>query len=177
MKIALVGCMGAGKSTIGPLLAERLGLPLCSTDNIIIERHMKSLAEIHREYGANGFFRIEHELLLEVSKEREQLLSPGGGVILDLSNREILKNEYFVVYLKADANVLFDRIKGELGSRPLLLVDQPAVKLKEILDYREKFYNEVAHYIVETKGKSKAVIVDEIYEYLLEHGLLVRCHP
>ena len=162
--------MGAGKSTIGALLAERLELPIYSTDSIIVEKYKKSLKQIHDEYGADGFFKIERDLLLEISKEDGHVLSPGGGIVLDSGNRSILKEEYFVIYLRADANVLFDRIKGELESRPLLLVDDPLTKLKQILDCREKLYNEVAHYILETKDKQPGTIVDEIYKQL-EHKI------
>ena len=108
--------------------------------------------------GEEGFRRREQELLADLAQEQGLVLSTGGGIVLKSENREVLRNHGFVVYLNARPELLADRTKHD-RSRPLLNVEDPLTRLRELHAVRDPLYREVAHAVVETgRGAPQQVV-------------------
>jgi shikimate kinase len=148
--IFLIGMMGSWKSTIGKKLAEKTNLSFIDIDDEIQLKLSKSIADIFRNDGEEYFRKIESEILLESTKAGSKIISTGGGIILIPGNRSLLKSKGYTVYLKASPEVLANRIRN-IGKRPLLNANILLVtQLENILIERKSFYNEVAHFILDT---------------------------
>lgn len=156
--IFLVGLMGAGKSTVGRILARRLSKRFVDTDHEIEKRNGVPIPVIFEIEGEEGFRRREQELLADLAQEQGLVLSTGGGIVLKSENREVLRNHGFVVYLNARPELLADRTKHD-RSRPLLNVEDPLTRLRELHAVRDPLYREVAHAVVETgRGAPQQVV-------------------
>ncbi|BBU68144.1 MAG: shikimate kinase [Rhodocyclaceae bacterium] len=156
--IFLVGLMGAGKSTVGRILARRLSKRFVDTDHEIEKRNGVTIPVIFEIEGEEGFRRREQELLADLAQEQGLVLSTGGGIVLKSENREVLRNHGFVVYLNARPELLADRTKHD-RSRPLLNVEDPLTRLRELHAVRDPLYREVAHAVVETgRGAPQQVV-------------------
>lgn len=156
--IFLVGLMGAGKSTVGRILARRLSKRFVDTDHEIEKRNGVTIPVIFEIEGEDGFRRREQELLADLAQEQGLVLSTGGGIVLKSENREVLRNHGFVVYLNARPELLADRTKHD-RSRPLLNVEDPLTRLRELHAVRDPLYREVAHAVVETgRGAPQQVV-------------------
>jgi shikimate kinase len=116
--VALIGFMGSGKSTVGVELARRLGVRFVETDTLIEEASNKSVSRIFAEEGERAFRRRERSAIQTVTLETDQVISCGGGVTIDPRNLRLLRMSCRVVLLKADPEVLYERIKKS-DSRPL----------------------------------------------------------
>lgn len=156
--IFLVGLMGAGKSTVGRILARRLSKRFVDTDHEIEKRNGVTIPVIFEIEGEEGFRRREQELLADLAQEQGLVLSTGGGIVLKSENREVLRNHGFVVYLNARPELLAERTKHD-RSRPLLNVEDPLTRLRELHAVRDPLYREVAHAVVETgRGAPQQVV-------------------
>ncbi|MEZ5452208.1 MAG: shikimate kinase AroK [Thiothrix sp.] len=155
--IILVGLMGAGKSTIGRQLARRLNLEFYDSDKIIEERTGVSIPTIFAIEGEQGFRDREEQIIEELCALPGILLATGGGSVLRETNRAHIKAGGCVIYLRASADQLFQRIKHD-KNRPLMQTDKPLQTLRDLLKAREPLYMEVADLIVPT-GKQKANII------------------
>lgn len=161
--IILVGMMGAGKTTIGKELLNVLkDYTLIDMDSEIENREKMKISEIFEKYGEKHFRELETNLLKELSKNQNQIISTGGGVFEKEENRNILKETGTVFYLKASAEKLFDRIKSQTH-RPLLQQGFGVEKVKLILDNREANYSK-ADIIIDTENKLPQNIVKRIVE-------------
>lgn len=138
--IALIGFMATGKSTIGPLLAEKMGYTFIDTDAMVeVDIHMK-ITDIFAELGENIFREAEHKALKKALEMENIILSTGGGVILFERNRKLLNEKAFVVSLSAQAETIFDRVKGE-QTRPLLQCEDPLLRIKQMMAERQAYYD------------------------------------
>ncbi|MGI9141954.1 MAG: shikimate kinase [Fluviibacter sp.] len=156
--IFLVGLMGAGKSTVGRILARRLGKRFVDTDHEIEKRNGVTIPVIFEIEGEDGFRRREQEVLADLAQEKDLVLSTGGGIVLKPENREVLRNHGFVVYLNARPELLAERTKHD-RTRPLLNVEDPLTRLRELYAVRDPLYREVAHAVVETgRGAPQQVV-------------------
>ena len=156
--IFLVGLMGAGKSTVGRILARRLGKRFVDTDHEIEKRNGVTIPVIFEIEGEEGFRRREQEVLADLAQEIDLVLSTGGGIVLKPENREVLRNHGFVVYLNARPELLAERTKHD-RTRPLLNVEDPLTRLRELYAVRDPLYREVAHAVVETgRGAPQQVV-------------------
>ena len=156
--IFLVGLMGAGKSTVGRILARRLGKRFVDTDHEIEKRNGVTIPVIFEIEGEEGFRKREQEVLADLSQEVDLVISTGGGIVLRPENREILKNDGFAVYLSARPELLAERTRHD-RSRPLLNVTDPLARLRELHAVRDPLYREVAHAVVETgRGAPQQVV-------------------
>ena len=156
--IFLVGLMGAGKSTVGRILARRLGKRFVDTDHEIEKRNGVTIPVIFEIEGEDGFRRREQEVLADLAQEKDLVLSTGGGIVLKPENREVLRTHGFVVYLNARPELLAERTKHD-RTRPLLNVEDPLTRLRELYAVRDPLYREVAHAIVETgRGAPQQVV-------------------
>jgi shikimate kinase len=164
--ICLIGFMGAGKTTVGSMLAEKIRQPAYDLDQLILEQSgYATVADIFLRLGENGFRDLEsHVLASLLSSKQSGVLMTGGGVVERDSNRELLhtfsKLGGKVVYLKTDFTTLSERLKDD-ASRPLF--KDPAVAL-ERYQKRSFFYEEVATATVTTDGISPQELVDTLVQ-------------
>ena len=159
--LILVGLMGAGKSTVGRQLAQRLGLAFYDSDKVIEERTGASIPTIFSLEGESGFREREEQIIAELCTLENVLIATGGGSVLRETNRKQLRKAGYVVYLRANADHLYQRIKHD-KSRPLMQTDNPLQTLRDLLRTREPYYLEVADIGVQTGKQKVSVIVREI---------------
>lgn len=167
--IYLVGLMGAGKTTIGRLLAKRLHRRFLDSDHEIEARTGVRIPVIFEIEGEAGFRKRESQVLAELAGERNLVLATGGGTVLAEANRRCLRDSGFVVYLCAPPEVLCQRTRRD-RSRPLLQVDDPLNKLRELYAVRDPLYREVADIVIESQDGAANVLVQKI-----EQELKARC--
>jgi shikimate kinase len=160
-KIALVGPMGAGKSTIGRLLANYLQLSFSDSDHVVEEKSGADIPWIFDVEGEEGFRDRETAALESLLNEGPLVLATGGGIILRAKNRQLLQQADAVVYLKADTERLVQRTMKD-KNRPLLQVDDPRQKILELLAERDPLYCAVATHTVTTDSRSPKVIAQQI---------------
>jgi shikimate kinase len=158
-RAVLIGTMGAGKTTVGRLLAERLGVGFADTDELIEAQHGKSVQDIFVEDGEATFRALERAAVARALDESDGVLSLGGGAVLDPATQALLA-AHQVVFLRVG---LADAVKRVgLGSgRPLLLGNVRA-RVKQLLDERAPVYAGLARITVDTDGRAPAEITAEI---------------
>lgn len=162
--IVIVGMMGAGKSTVGRMLAKALKYKFIDTDKVIEKSQNKTISNIFNEYGEAYFRKIEHDTVLQFLDETDAVLSLGGGAFENEDTRKALKNKATVIYLKASPYVLFSRIKTSI-QRPLLHKGFSVETLAFILKRREANYNK-ANIIIDTANKTRKEVVLKILSIL-----------
>lgn len=165
--IALIGFMGSGKTTVGPLLAESLGVAFVDLDEVAVERAGMSVEEVFAAEGEAGWRRQERDALLEVVEDRPLVLGCGGGVVLSQENRRTLQEHYMIVYLSASTDTLAKRLAGSTG-RPLLDVPEPKKQLERLSAQRLSVYEGVADIIVSTDARAPSEIAIEIVDRMSE---------
>lgn len=155
----LVGVMGAGKTTVGELLAAALGVPFLDTDDRIVAAAGKPISEIFIDDGEAHFRTLEGAAVATALSTFDGVLALGGGAILAEENRAALAG-HNVVFLSVE---LADAVKrvGLGAGRPLLAVN-PRATLKHLMDQRRPLYEQVATITVATDGRSPSEIVDEV---------------
>lgn len=158
--LVLTGFMGAGKSTIGRAVAERLGLRFIDTDEEIEKRAGMRISEIFQRHGEAYFRELERQVVKEVSELEDCVIVTGGGVVLNQENISNLRRKGVVVYLHAEPEVLYRRLRGDT-SRPLLRVAQPLKKIRELLRQRSPYYAN-HDYSVDTSKLSVEEVVEEV---------------
>lgn len=162
--ITLIGPMGSGKTSVGRELAEMLGYEFIDVDRLIADRAGKKIAQIFEEDGESRFRALESETIAALAGAESRVIATGGGAVLDPQNRHVFRSLGHVVYLKASARELYQRIKNDTN-RPLLQVEDPKTRMKEILAEREPFYLE-AEIIVDTEDLSVEEVVDVLINEL-----------
>jgi shikimate kinase len=170
-RVALIGFMGSGKTTVGLFLSKELSYPFIDLDDYIEEKEGKKITEIFSDKGEDYFRERESFYLNEVIDNYEKvIISTGGGIILREKNRKLLKEKSFVIYLYGDFDTLLNRLQKdeEFKKRPILKRDMKEVK--EIYEMRQKYYRETAHMILDTEGKDPNLIVKEIIKGLQAYG-------
>ncbi|MBD3335537.1 MAG: shikimate kinase [Candidatus Eisenbacteria bacterium] len=166
--LALVGFMGAGKTTLGRLLADCHGCPFIDLDEMI-ERHMGlSIPEIFQGPGEAAFRRVEGELLQSACSGEGAVISCGGGTVLAAENRRILRTRCLSIWLRASAETLLGRlIRPESPKRPLLPETEPGETVRRMLAVREPLYRH-ADITVDTEGMAPEQAVVEILRAIEE---------
>jgi shikimate kinase len=159
----LVGPPGAGKSTIGALLAQALGRPFEDTDTIIETMAGKPIPEIFIDDGEPHFRKLEAEAVATALESFGGVLALGAGAILAEQTRQRLLG-HPVVYLVVDFSDVMKRV-GLGAGRPLLKIN-PRATMRHLLDQRRPFYEEVARYTVDTSGRTPDEVVTSIVELL-----------
>ena len=149
-KIILVGMMGAGKTTIGKLLSNQLGVNFIDLDRKIEEKSGVKINTIFEIEGEQGFREREYLALNEALAEEKVVISTGGGVVVKAINRSLMqKSEAMVVYLKANLDILVGRLKND-KTRPMLDKNNKPLSLQKLLSEREPFYENLADFIIDT---------------------------
>lgn len=163
--IFLVGMMGAGKTTIGKSLASCLDKTFFDSDREIQKRTGVGIPVIFEIEGEAGFRKRETEILRELVKLKNIVLATGGGAILSAENRELLRRNGTVVYLRATVDDLWRRTRHD-RSRPLLQTPNPHAKLAELYAQRDPLYCETAHIVVESGTQSTRQLAQSLAQQL-----------
>ncbi len=159
--VFLVGPMGAGKSTIGRLLATELSLDFKDTDKEIEDRSGVDIPWIFDMEGEEGFRNREAAMLAELSQLDNILLSTGGGIVIRPENRKVLAGKGTVVYLKTSIDEQVRRTSRD-KKRPLLQNADPRQVLETLMAERDPLYQEVADYIIDTDSRSPKSVAQEL---------------
>ncbi len=157
--IYLVGFMGTGKTSVGSELAGIKKLIFVDLDELIRAREEKAIAEIFALKGEAYFRALEKKILAEVSQKDNQVISCGGGIVTDQDNIALMKNSGIIICLTARPEVILARTK-DYQHRPLLNVDAPENKIKELLEKRADFYA-LADYKIDTSDISLKEVVNK----------------
>lgn len=160
MKLILVGPPGAGKSTIGKLLAKELAVSFVDTDVEIEKRSSRTISEIFLEDGEAKFREIEKEVVLSVLTEGYEVIALGGGAILDQEIFGILRNEPLVIYLQVSISNAAPRV-GFNNERPLLLAN-PRQQWLKLFEARREKYEALAKYNISTDNRKPKEVVGEL---------------
>lgn len=149
--LILVGPTGAGKTSIGKRVAERFGLVFVDADQAIVDRTGASIATLFEHVGEAGFREREKATLQELLAGHGQLVSTGGGAVLDADNRIQMKQRGYVVYLQVSVEAQLKRL-GRCTNRPLLQRPDREQVLHDMAVLREPLYREVADLTLDTDG-------------------------
>ncbi len=147
-RVFLIGYRGCGKSTVGPLLAARLGWAFVDADALLEARAGKSIARIFADDGEPAFRDLESALLAELAARPDHVVATGGGVVLRPANREILSKRGLAVWLEAPAELVWERIQNDPTTgarRPNLTAAGGLQEVKDLLAVREPLYRATAH--------------------------------
>ena len=160
-RIALVGMMGAGKSSVARMLADRLSWPLVEVDAVVAERAGKSIAELFAVSGEEAFRELEEaEALAALSGASQVVVDLGGGAPTREATRSALRDGATVVWLRASAETLAARV-GKGSGRPLLGAD-PLVAITALNEARAEAYESVADYVLDVDDLSTREVCDRI---------------
>ncbi|WGH78414.1 shikimate kinase [Jannaschia ovalis] len=169
--VVLVGMMGCGKTAVGTALAERLGVPFRDTDAAMETAARMSIPEIFARDGEAFFRRRETEVLKRLLAEGPGVLSTGGGAFLRPENRAAIAAAGLSVWLKADAELLWNRVRHKT-TRPLLLTDDPKATLIRLLAEREPSYAQAELVVEADPAFSIAQMVDRVLRALRRAGVV-----
>lgn len=170
LSISLVGLPGSGKSTVGRQLARRLHLGFADSDHVIEQRIGCSIRTFFEREGEERFRDIEAEVIDELTRTGG-VLSTGGGAVLRQANREHLHQRGQVIYLKSTPEELMRRLRHDT-QRPLLQVQDPLQRLRDLYAQRDPLYRETAHFVIDTGRPSVATLVNMIVMQLELAGVL-----
>lgn len=159
--IYLVGLMGAGKTTIGRMLAKHLQKAFYDSDQEIERRTGVNIPLIFELEGEDGFRKREALVIDELTKLDNIVLATGGGVVLLKKNRDALKHNGMVIYLRANVRELWHRTRND-KNRPLLQGPNPHEKLKQLFNERDPLYKEVATLVLNTEKEPVTYLVNQI---------------
>jgi shikimate kinase len=138
--ISLIGFMGTGKSTVGSILAKKMGYVFVDTDELVEKAMGEKITDIFEKYGEDVFREVEHQVLNNALKTEKAIISTGGGIVLFERNRKLLEEKTFVVSLFCEPKTIFDRVKKK-ATRPLLMNEDPYKKILKILAARQEYYD------------------------------------
>lgn len=174
MKIILIGYRASGKSTVGRLLAGKLGIPFLDTDRLIEETAGRTIAEMVAEEGWSAFRTKETDAIASLEDKQFGVVATGGGAILSDRNTAMLRRMGPVIYLKTPLADLIERLRRseEKQGRPSLTGGNPAGEAEAVLKDRLPLYEKAADFAMDTDGKNVVRVSDEIYQYLLETGIV-----
>lgn len=160
MLITLTGFMGAGKTTVGRLVADALGCPFLDLDQLIEKKAGRSIPAIFAADGEEGFRCLEKQVLEQSVKkyaETTAILSLGGGSVTLPGAVGLLQEKTLCIYLEASLETLLSRLEGQTGERPMASEDLPA-----LLAAREPLYRQAAHITLPADGLTPEELTDEI---------------
>jgi shikimate kinase len=164
LNIVLVGFMGTGKTVVARALAERLSMKYLDLDDEIEKKEGRSINEIFRQDGEAHFRYLEKLAVKRISGLDNQVLATGGGVVLDKENVEHLKNNGVLICLTSRPEIIYSRVKDQT-QRPLLNVDDPLRKIRDLLSARQPYYAK-ANFTVDTSKLTVEETIDKIIKLL-----------
>jgi shikimate kinase len=171
--VALVGMMGAGKTSIGKRLAGRLDVGFCDADHEIEAAAGMTVAEVFAKYCEPEFRRLERSVIARLLAKPPHVLATGGGAYMDESTREAMRQQAFTIWLRAPIEILLGRVRKRQEhdqSRPLLNNDDMRGTLERLLAVREPVYCQ-ADMILDSADEPHGVLLDKVVAALKGHGL------
>ena len=169
MNLVLIGYRGSGKTTVGRRLADRLKMRFVDTDDLIEERQGNPVSDIVKSHGWGHFRKLERNTIEEISKEDHLIIAPGGGAVLDTDNVKALRENGFIIWLKADKQTLLKRMNQDPGTntrRPTLTGKGTSEELKEVMSLREPIYKRVSEIQIDTSTLGVEAVVENILTVL-----------
>ena len=170
MNIILIGYRGSGKSTVGRSLAYRMRRRFVDTDDLIESKEGK-ISDIVKSHGWDYFRGVEKRIVEEISQEDNLVIALGGGAVLDPDNTVNLERNGFIIWLKADREVLRKRMEQDprtFASRPTLTGKGAVEELDEMIAYRNPFYDKAAKIQFDTSTLDVEAVVENILTVLKE---------
>lgn len=165
--LVLVGLMGAGKSAIGRLVAQQLGLPFIDTDTEIERVSRMTISELFAAYGEEEFRALETRVIKRLMRSGPRVVSTGGGAFINEKTRKQIERGGLSVWLNADLDVLWERV-NKRDHRPLLKTENPKQTLKDLMDKRYPIYA-LADITVQSRDERKEVIASEVLTAVIDH--------
>ncbi len=163
MKTILIGFMGTGKTSVGKLLSSKLNTKFIDMDNEIEKREQKTISNIFKDCGEDYFRQLESNLLKELLKEDNIVISTGGGIITKQENIEILKEEKRVIFLDASVEKIQKNVSKEIDTRPLLKESKNIYEtINNLLEKRLYQYNNISDIKISINDKNINEVVSEI---------------
>jgi shikimate kinase len=167
VNLALIGFMGAGKTSVGRFVAEQLHFDYLDTDELIQSRTGRTIAEIFKTDGEPAFRALERQAVVELASRTKTVIATGGGLPVNPANLASLKTHALVVCLWASPEKIWERVKNQTH-RPLLHDPDPQKKIRDLLAAREKFYKQ-ADVLVNTDIRSpREVSLQVVHQFRLE---------
>ncbi|MGA2402578.1 MAG: shikimate kinase [Syntrophobacteraceae bacterium] len=163
--IALIGFRATGKSTVGKILAGKLGRQFLDMDRRLTSEAGRDIATWVKQDGWDSFRRAESGLLRLISLQKGLVVATGGGVVLDPQSRRVLRENFFTVWLKATPETIYARLGSDPGSsqtRPSLCELPMREEIEKVLSEREALYSQLADIQIDTEGRQTMRIADEI---------------
>ena len=167
--VIFIGMPASGKSTIGVVVAKRLGYDFIDTDLLIQKQEGKLLKDIIEEVGSDGFLRIENRVNRELQAERS-VIAPGGSVIYCREAMEHFQELGTIVYLKVPYETIYSRI-SDVKNRGVVLKENQT--FREMYEERTALFERYADYIVDEEGLSLNETIDEVLLHLQNESLVV----
>lgn len=158
--LVLVGLMGAGKSAIGRLVAQQLSVPFIDSDHEIERVSRMSISDLFAAYGEEEFRALESRVMKRLLKSGPRVVSTGGGAFINERTRKHIKRGGLTVWLKADLDVLWERV-SKRDTRPLLKTENPRQTLENLMNARYPIYAE-ADLTVQSRDVRKEIVADEV---------------
>ncbi|WP_416357474.1 shikimate kinase [Aureimonas phyllosphaerae] len=165
--VVLVGLMGAGKTTVGRKLAQMLDLPFVDTDQEIEDASRMTISELFATYGEAEFRALEARVVARLLDDGPRIIATGGGAYMNEGTRRLLAERSITVWLKAELDVLMDRVMKK-PTRPLLQTPDPRATLKALMDVRYPVYAQ-ADLHVPTRNVKREAVAREILDQLERH--------
>ena len=168
----LTGFMAAGKSTIGPILANSLGWNFFDLDKEVEKKEGMKIVDLFKQKGEEYFRKLETEILIELSGKKEVIISLGGGAITSEQNFKIIKSSGRIIYLKSSPEMAYKRLRFK-RDRPAFIFEGEEIPSKEqflerinnLLESRKKYY-ELCDFIIDTDSQTVGKTVDVLAKYI-----------
>lgn len=162
-RLALVGFMASGKSTVGQVLAARLNWPFIDLDTYIESWAGQTIQSLFAVSGEDCFRSYERQGLCRIDEEMDNVvLATGGGIVTQETCRSLLDERFFCIYLRATPDTILDRLASAETIRPLLDGVNPGLRVESLLHSRSQWYNDIADMTVDVDDMSVDDVVDEI---------------
>jgi len=159
--------MGTGKTTLGRLLAKRIGYKFIDTDAVIENRSGQTIAELFQQQGEMAFRQLESKLVTELAQQQQLVIATGGGLVLDPKNVTKLSATGQIICLTAQTKEILTRIASQPTVRPLLQEGDPLAKVEELLEQRASVYKQFPQ--LSTTNMQINSLVERLIEMWIEH--------